>query len=161
MDKNFKVKVNDSFEYDFKDSDTNKLDLLNLSNSKLHVINNNKSFNITLEESNFLNKEYVVNVNSNRYSLKISNELDVLIKQLGFSVGSSKKANDIKAPMPGLILSINVKVGQKVNEGDQLLILEAMKMENSISSPKEGIVKSVHIKSGETVEKGTLMIELE
>ena len=161
MDKNFKIKVNDSFEYDFKDSDTNKLDLLNLSNSKLHVINNNKSFNITLEESNFLNKEYVVNVNSNRYSLKISNELDVLIKQLGFSVGSSKKANDIKAPMPGLILSINVKVGQKVNEGDQLLILEAMKMENSISSPKEGIVKSVHIKSGETVEKGTLMIELE
>jgi len=161
MDKNFKVKVNDSFEYNFKDSDTNKLDLLNLSNSKLHVINNNKSFNITLEESNFLNKEYVVNVNSNRYAVKISNELDVLIKQLGFSVGSSKKANDIKAPMPGLILSINVKVGQKVNEGDQLLILEAMKMENSISSPKEGIVKSVHIKSGETVEKGTLMIELE
>jgi len=161
MDKNFKVKVNDSFEYNFKDSDTNKLDLLNLSNSKLHVINNNKSFNITLKESNFLNKEYVVNVNSNRYAVKISNELDVLIKQLGFSVGSSKKANDIKAPMPGLILSINVKVGQKVNEGDQLLILEAMKMENSISSPKEGIVKSVHIKSGETVEKGTLMIELE
>lgn len=161
MDKNFKVKVNDSFEYNFKDSDTNKLDLLNLPKSKLHVLNNNKSFNVTLEKSDFLNKEYIVNVNSNTYTIKISNELDLLIKQLGFSVGSSKKANDIKAPMPGLILNINVKAGQKVKEGDHLLILEAMKMENSISSPKEGVVKSIHTKSGETVEKGTLMIELE
>ncbi len=161
MDKNFKVKVNDSLSYNFNTSDIQELNVLSLPKSKFHIINNNKSFNVTLEESNFLDKEYVVNVNLNRYTIKISTELDVLIKQLGFSVGSSKKANDIKAPMPGLIINILVKTGQKVNEGDQLLILEAMKMENSISSPKEGIVKSIFVKSGETVEKGALMIELE
>jgi len=161
MDKNFKVTVNDSFEYDFTNSDTNKLDVLKLTASNYHVINNNKSFAVNLQKSNFNNREYTVSVNSNNYTVKIGTPLDELIKEMGFSIGTSKKANAIKAPMPGIILTINVKDGQEVKEGDTLLILEAMKMENSIGSPKDGIVKAIHIKNGETVEKGVLMIELE
>ncbi len=157
----FKVKVDASFEYDFKSSDTDKLDILKLSNSKFHVIHNNKSFDIGIEESDFNNRRYVVSVNSNIYSVKISNHLDLLIKEMGFSVGSAKRANEIKAPMPGIILSVNVKEGQVVKEGDTLLILEAMKMENAIGAPKDGIVKSVNVKGGGTVEKGELMIEME
>jgi len=160
MGKKFKVKVDESFEYDFKNSDTEKLDILKLSNSKFHIINNNKSFNIELKNSDFYNKEYVVKVNSTSYNVKISNQLDQLVKEMGFSLGSSKKANDIKAPMPGLILSVNVEEGQKVEEGDTLLILEAMKMENAIGAPKDGIIKTVIAKSGGTVEKGELMIEM-
>ncbi len=79
---------------------------------------------------------------------------------MGFTIGLGKKANDIKAPMPGIILSINVKEGQEVKEGETLLILEAMKMENAIGSPKDGVIKSIFIKSGETVEKGELLIEM-
>ncbi len=161
MEQNFKVKVNDSFNYDFKKSDINELDVLKLSESKFHVLNNHKSFDIKIEKSDFLKKEYTIQVNSNNYTVKISNQLDILIKEMGFSIGSTKKANDIKAPMPGLILSINVKEGQKVKEGETLLILEAMKMENAIGSPKDGIIKSILIKSGETVEKGELIIEFE
>jgi len=161
MDQNFKVKVNDSFEYNFKSSDLNKLDLLKLSKSKFHVLNNNKPFFISFKKFDFHNKEYILNINDNDYTVKISNQLDLLIKEMGFSVGSSKKSNEIKAPMPGLILEINVKEGQEVKEGDTLLILEAMKMENSIGSLKDGIIKSINVKSGETVEKGEIMIELE
>lgn len=161
MDENFKVTVDNSFEYNFKHSETNKLDILKLSESKFHVIHNNKSFDVELEKSNFFNKEYVTTVNSNTYTVKISNQLDLLIKEMGFTIGTSKKSNDIKSPMPGLILNINVEKGQKVTEGETLLILEAMKMENTISSPKGGIIKSIYIKKGETVEKGELMIELE
>lgn len=161
MDKNFKVKVNNTFEYDFKSSDTEKLNILKLSKSKFHIINNNKSFDIQLEKSDFNHKEYVVSVNSNSYTVKISSQLDLLINEMGFSVGSSKKENNIKAPMPGLILNVNIKEGQEVKEGETLVILEAMKMENIIESPNDGIIKSVHIKNGETVEKGVLMIELE
>ncbi|WP_456375933.1 acetyl-CoA carboxylase biotin carboxyl carrier protein subunit [Lutibacter sp.] len=161
MEQNFKVKVNDSFEYNFKSSDLNKLDLLKLSKSKFHVINNNKPFFINLKKNHFFNKEYLITINDNEYSVKISNPLDVLIKEMGFSIGSSKKSNEIKAPMPGLILDINVKEGQEVKEGDALLILEAMKMENSIGSPRDGIIKSIHAKSGETTEKGEILIELE
>ncbi|MCF6168754.1 acetyl-CoA carboxylase biotin carboxyl carrier protein subunit [Lutibacter sp.] len=161
MAQNFKVTVDNSFEYDFKDSEVKSLDALKLSESKFHAIHNNKSFNVELEKSDFYNKEYIIRVNSNKFTVKISNQLDLLIKKMGFTVGTSKKSNDIKSPMPGLILSINVEKGQKVTEGETLLILEAMKMENTISSPKEGVVKSIHVKKGETVEKGELMIELE
>ncbi len=158
MDKNFKVKVDESFEFDLKDSDTEKLDLLKLEKSKFHVISNHKSFNIQLEDSDFHNKEYAIKINSKSYNVKISNELNLLIKKMGFSMGNAKKVNDIKAPMPGLILSVNVEDGQEVVKGDTLLILEAMKMENAISAPKDGIIKTVLAKNGGTVEKGELMI---
>lgn len=155
-----KVKVNDSHEFEFKDADLEKLDLLKRSESKFHIINNNKSFAVELEKSDFRNREYVVNVNSNSYTIKVSNETDQLIKEMGFTIGPSIKANSIKAPMPGIILSLNVEKNQEVKEGETLLILEAMKMENAISAPKDGIIKSIFIKSGETVDKGELMIEM-
>ena len=160
MDKNFKVKVDGSFEFQLKDYDAISLDLLKLTKSKFHLINNNKSIEIDLEKSDFYNKAYVVKVNGNSHTVKISNQTDQLITKMGFSIGSVKKPNDIKAPMPGLILSVNVKEGQKVLEGETLLILEAMKMENIISATKDGIIKIIAVKSGSTVEKGTLLVEM-
>lgn len=160
MEKTFKVKINDSFEFDIKESDIKKLDLLKLSETTFHAINKHKSFAVNLKKSNPTKKEFIIKVNSNNYAIKIETQLDLLIKEMGFSVHTSKKANTIKAPMPGLILSINIKEGQEVIEGETLLILEAMKMENSITAPKDGIIKSVNVKSGAAVEKGELMIEM-
>lgn len=160
MEKTFKVKIKDSFEFDLKESDIKKLDLLQLSETTFHVINKHKSFAVNLKKTNPIKKEFVFKVNSNNYAIKIETQLDLLIKEMGFSVHSAKKANNIKAPMPGLILSLNVEEGQKVTEGETLLILEAMKMENSITAPNDGIIKSVNVKSGAAVEKGALMIEM-
>ncbi|WP_445724287.1 biotin/lipoyl-containing protein, partial [Flavobacterium sp.] len=67
----------------------------------------------------------------------------------------------IKAPMPGLILEINVEVGQSVKENDPLLILEAMKMENSFLSPRDGVIKSIAVEKGNAVDKGQLLVEFE
>ncbi|MFO7672741.1 MAG: acetyl-CoA carboxylase biotin carboxyl carrier protein subunit [Lutibacter sp.] len=155
-----KVKVNDSHEFDIKSSDVENLDLLKRSASKFHVISKNKSFDIKLEKADFNIREYVISVNTNNYTIKISNEIDHLIKEMGFTIGASVKANNIKAPMPGIILSVNVEENQEVKEGETLLILEAMKMENAISAPKSGFIKSIYAKSGETVEKGALLIEM-
>lgn len=160
MDKAFKVKIDNSLEFDLNESDINKIDLLKLSDTTFHAIIKNKSFNVILKKSNPPKKEFIIKVNSNNYTIKIENQLDLLIKKMGFSVHSAKKNNNIKAPMPGLILSLNVKEGQKVIEGETLLILEAMKMENSIAAPKDGIIKSVNVNSGDAVEKGALMIEM-
>ncbi|MGV8946625.1 MAG: biotin/lipoyl-containing protein [Lutibacter sp.] len=161
MNTTLKVKVNETHEYEFENSDVEKLDLLKRSESKFHVIEANKSFDVELEKSDFNNREYVITINANSYTVKILNEIDQLIKEMGFTVGSSKKANSIKAPMPGIILSVNVKENQKVKEGETLFILEAMKMENAIIAPKDGVIKSVFAKSGEIVEKGKLLIEME
>ena len=155
-----KVKVNDSHEFEFKSSDVEKLDLLKRSASKFHVISKNKSFDIKLEKADFNIREYVISVNTNNYTIKISNEIDQLIKEMGFTIGASVKANNIKAPMPGIILSGNVEENQEVKEGETLLILEAMKMDNAIRATKSGFIKSIYAKSGETVEKGALLIEM-
>jgi biotin carboxyl carrier protein len=160
MNKNFNVKVNEASEFELNTSDINNLDILQLSSSKFHVLQNNKSIKIILEKSDFFSRKYNLSINSNNYTVTISNEIDTLIKNLGFSLGTTKKANDIKAPMPGLILNINVKEGQEVKEGDPLLILEAMKMENTIEAHKDGFIKTIKVKSGETVDKGELMIEM-
>ena len=80
---------------------------------------------------------------------------------MGFEVGATKQINDIKAPMPGLILDISVTVGQEVKEDEPLLILEAMKMENVFTSPRDGIIKSISVSKGDAVDKNDLLIEFE
>lgn len=64
----------------------------------------------------------------------------------------------VKSPMPGNILKINVTVGQKVNEGETLLVLEAMKMENEIAAPKAGTVAQIIVSNGAVVETGAPLI---
>ncbi|HOC52954.1 MAG TPA: biotin/lipoyl-binding protein [Caldisericia bacterium] len=67
----------------------------------------------------------------------------------------------VTAPLPGKIVSINVKEGNKVKEGDLILIIEAMKMENEIYSPVGGIVKDIKISPGDVVEVGATLLILE
>ncbi len=64
----------------------------------------------------------------------------------------------VKSPMPGNILKINVSLGQKVKEGDVLIVLEAMKMENEIVSPKAGSVAQIAVSKGQVVETGSPLV---
>ena len=66
----------------------------------------------------------------------------------------------VEAPMPGNIWEVRCSVGQVVNRGDVLVILEAMKMENEIVAPEAGTVASIHVAKGDTVETGALLISL-
>jgi acetyl-CoA/propionyl-CoA carboxylase biotin carboxyl carrier protein len=75
------------------------------------------------------------------------------------SSGAGNKS--IKAPMQSTVVKLAVAAGDKVVEGDQVLVLEAMKMEQSISSPRNGVIKSVKVAVGETVPSGTVLIEFE
>ena len=64
----------------------------------------------------------------------------------------------VKSPMPGNILKINVSSGQKVKEGDVLIVLEAMKMENDIVAPKAGTVAQIAVSKGQVVETGSPLV---
>jgi len=161
VEQNFKVKVNDSLDFSIRSAQAEKLDLVNTSPSGYHILHKNKAFKAKLILDDFQKKQYTIRINSNTYQVTILDELDLLIEKMGFSSGNNKKMNHIKAPMPGIIIGLEIKEGDAIKEGDTLLILEAMKMENAITSPKDGIVKSIHIKLNDTVEKGKLLIELE
>ncbi len=67
----------------------------------------------------------------------------------------------ISSPLPGTILSINVKEGDTVKAGDRLLLLEAMKMENNIDADKDGVVTKVHVQTGDSVLEGAALVTLQ
>lgn len=67
---------------------------------------------------------------------------------------------NVKAPMPGSVLDVKVSVGDSVNEGDVLVVLEAMKMENELTAPQAGTVGQVLVKKGDTVNSGDPLIIL-
>lgn len=74
------------------------------------------------------------------------------------AAGALAAGEVITSPMPGNILKINVTQGQKVNEGDLLIVLEAMKMENEISATKSGTVAQINVTKGAVVETGTPLV---
>jgi biotin carboxyl carrier protein len=161
MEKMYKVKVNDEFEFEFSQNQINNLDSQQISEEKYHLLQENRSFKAEIVAQNFRERRYNIKINANTYSTAISNELDLLIDEMGLSLGNAQMVNDIKAPMPGLILEINVAEGTEVKEGDYLVVLEAMKMENTLTAPRDGVVKAISVKKGDTVEKNQLLIEME
>lgn len=157
----FKVSVNDSEAFEIDDKEAIMLDCIESSNQSFHVLHNNKSYQIAIKSSDLNKKSYTLIVNNREYEVNIKDSLDQLIQSMGFQVGSSKHINQIKAPMPGLILDIPINSGDEIKEGELLLILEAMKMENSIVSPINGKIKKVSVEKGATVTKNQLLIEFE
>ncbi|MCK9364282.1 MAG: acetyl-CoA carboxylase biotin carboxyl carrier protein subunit [Syntrophales bacterium] len=70
-------------------------------------------------------------------------------------------SEEVKAPMPGKILEVLVNIGDQVNEDDELIILEAMKMENPIYAPVGGTVKEIKVKANDSVDTDQLMMVIE
>ncbi|QYJ69239.1 acetyl-CoA carboxylase biotin carboxyl carrier protein subunit [Flavobacterium litorale] len=157
----YKLTVNGSTTFDVTETQLAELDIISTGTANFHILKANKPFKAAVTHTDFLKKEYTVTVNNNTYTVNIANQLDQLIKEMGFEIGTAKQVNEIKAPIPGLILEINVTVGQEVQEGDNLLILEAMKMENTFQSPRAGVIKAIAVTKGDAVDKGQLLIEFE
>ena len=76
------------------------------------------------------------------------------------AVAIDENAISVKATMPGTILSFNVAVGDKVQEGQVVAILEAMKMENEVTAPASGEVKSIHVEKGSSVVEGQVILQI-
>jgi biotin carboxyl carrier protein len=124
------------------------------------ILIGNKSYNAELISLDTATKTACIKVNGNKYDLVMKDQYDDLLKSLGIDAGAAKKINDIKAPMPGLVLKVLVKDGDIIKKGDNLLVLEAMKMENSIKAPADATIKAVKIIAGDKVEKNQVMILL-
>lgn len=67
----------------------------------------------------------------------------------------------LEAPMPGRVAAVRVSPGQRVAKGEELLVVEAMKMENALRSPRDGVVRAVHVAPGEMVTPGRALVEVE
>jgi biotin carboxyl carrier protein len=135
-------------------------DMRRLPDGTYHILAEGKSYHAILEHLDPDQKRMTLRINNNTYQLDIREPIDLLLQKMGLNVAADRKAEPIKAPMPGLVLKVLVAEGQNLKKGDPVLILEAMKMENVFKAPADAMVKAVKIKEGQAVEKGMVLIEL-
>ena len=116
-------------------------------------------FKITIDGNNYdvtvnLTDHHKANVEVNGISYDVSYESKN-------TAAAASSATSIKAPLPGTIMTINVKVGDQVKRGDTLVVMEAMKMENNIMANKDGQVKAIHVTVGQTVVQDDKLVDLQ
>ncbi len=134
-------------------------DVVTVEKGYFHILWNAKSYRAEVVEVDVETKTCSLKINGRIYTVQLKDKFDLLLEKMGISGQASNKINNIKAPMPGLIIDLRVKEGDTVNAGDALLVLEAMKMENIIKAPGQAVVKSVKVKKGDSVEKSQVLIE--
>jgi len=161
-----KVQVNGKLNFDTDslngittvNNQVTNADIRQLAALSYHVIYNSTSYNVEVVSLDKATKMAEIKVNGNTYRITAKDQFDLLLDQLGMSDQNTSRVSEIKAPMPGLVLKVFVAEGDVVNKGDNLFILEAMKMENIIKAPADVTIKSAKIKAGDKVEKGQVLM---
>ena len=163
----YQVKVNDKLEFAVNNSGDELIindkvvaaDVQQLDANNWHIINQLKSYNIEVVTFDSSLKIAEIRVNNNTYHITAKDKFDALLEQMGMSNINAAKVSEVNAPMPGMVLKSFIADGDQIKKGDNLFILEAMKMENIIKSPDDVVVKMVKIKPGDKVEKGQVLVQ--
>ncbi len=165
-----KVQVNiedKSFQFELRQSDgklcikrngaEQAVDLVRLKNNRYSLLIGGRSYEFGVENGP---DGYTISTGSRSGRVRVEDyELARMKKAAGIDDGHKLKR--VLAPMPGLILHVHRGPGDKVNKGEPLLVMEAMKMENDIKSPMIGTIKAIHVEAAQSVEKGQLLVEFE
>ncbi len=138
-----------------------QVDIHPISERRFHMIADNRSYDVEVLSLNAAEKTVTLNMNNRQMEVALSDAFDRLLHDLGMDKAVTHKVNSIKAPMPGLVLRLEVEEGTELLPGDKVLVLEAMKMENVIKSPGAGKVKHILVKPGTPVDKNQVLVELE
>ena len=134
-------------------------DIADLGQGRFHVLYEGRSYNAEVITADYATKNIVLKLNGQRVELNAKDRFDLLLERLGMSNTAAAKVNELKAPMPGLIVDIRVVPGQAVQKGDPLLVLEAMKMENILKAPADGTVANLKVNLRDNVQKGQVLVQ--
>lgn len=125
------------------------------------LIHNGQLFHGELLEDKSEDQLLRIKINHRVFEIRKKGSLDDLISAMGLDVPKVRKLKELQAPMPGRIVQVTIAIGQELQPGDEILSLEAMKMENVLKAEGTGVVKSILISAGQVVEKGTVLVEFE
>lgn len=134
-------------------------DITPLGEDRYHILYQARSYTAVLLDANYGTKSFRFQINGQLVEVNAKDRFDLLLDKLGLSAMADSKVNELKAPMPGLIVDIRVEPGQTVQKGDPLLVLEAMKMENILKAPNEGVVSAIKVQLRDNVTKGQVLIQ--
>ena len=121
---------------------------------------NNRSYEVVvrrLETDDEGGQRYEVVIEGQPYIVRLEDERERALASLA---GGGHESGDatVKAPMPGLVVNIPVAVGDAVERGQTVAVLEAMKMENDLGAPRKGIIKEIKVTAGQAVNQGQPLI---
>ncbi len=101
-----------------------------------------------------------VQASGRAWLVTVEDERTRQLRELTGQRGGYAAGGLIRAPMPGLVVRVEVEAGQRLEEGAGVVVLEAMKMENEITTSGPGVVKAIHVEAGQAVEKGAPLVEV-
>lgn len=104
-------------------------------------------------------KEWQVLLRGQQYKATVEDEREKRLKSAGSARAETGEFH-LKAPMPGLVVSVPVEEGQAVKKGQVLVILESMKMQNELKSPRDGTVHRIRVRAGESVEQRQTLLSV-
>jgi acetyl/propionyl-CoA carboxylase alpha subunit len=157
----FEVEANASSNSGSLNGEAYNLDLLGDAKKGFSLLRNNKSYEVQVLEADYDQKEFLIEIDGQAYSVNASDRFDLLLKDLGMEHLNVIAVNDLKAPMPGLVLEVKVAPGDSIKKGEALIVLEAMKMENVLKAEADCIIKSIDCSIGNAVEKAQVLISFE
>ncbi len=138
-----------------------QMDLRKIIDHQYHLVMDHHSIMAQVNEINLHEGTVRLKINEKDYFYKIENELIQVINQLGFTSKNTDIQKNIKAPMPGIVIRVDINIGDTISKGQNLMTIEAMKMENIIKSPLDGVIKEINISSGDKVEKNQILFSFE
>ena len=131
------------------------VDFRPLGPSLYSVIMDDQSFQVVIDKER---DNYAILMRGRLYEGQVMDERSMLMSQRRGSIGTS--SGELQAPMPGLIVSIEVEPGQTVQKGETCVILESMKMQNELKVPVDGVVQTVDVEAGQIVDKGAVLVTI-
>ncbi len=135
------------------------LDAVKVGQNIYSILLEGKSFNIEITEKNNP-KQYIVKTEDKSFDCEIIDaETKYLLSRRGNALEDAE--NTIVSPMPGKIVKIPVKRGDRVEAGQTVIIVSAMKMESEYKAGKKGVIKQVHVNEGDTIEGNEPLITIE
>lgn len=134
-------------------------ELIPVCNNSYFLKLNNNVVELTSEKLN--SDSFKVLLKGNYFDVTVRTSLqERAVKLLENSAVSQHHHMDVKAPMPGLILKIRKNIGEQVEQGESVIILEAMKMENDLKAPASGTIENIFVTEGSAVEKGVILFSI-
>jgi biotin carboxyl carrier protein len=124
--------------------------------ASLRFVDDGRSFHVSYDRGE--NRNWRIGVVDREFTFEVLTPVEAIDASVS---GGGSGASVVTAPIPGKVVAVNVAVGEEVEEGQSLVVLEAMKMENELTAEQPGKVAAVHAAAGDTVDTGSVLVELE
>ena len=134
------------------------IELRPISQDRVSVILNGKSYDAAVSSNS---SGYDVLINGILVHVEVESRSVTAARRLGHAFAAQSAGVEVRSPMPGMVVRLEVSAGSRVQAGDGLLILEAMKMENEIKSKTSGAVHKVMVTEKQIVDKGQLLLVIQ